>query len=118
MTNATDSPLIRERWISLCQAAKLFPPARRGRPVSGSCVFRWHRDGVRTADGRRVYLEALRVVNRLVTSEAAVQRFVLAQQSGAAPAAPNEPSHPAPRTPGQRARASERAASELKAQGV
>src|SRR2546423_948147 len=118
MTNPRESSLIRERWISLSQAAKLFPPARRGRPVSGSCVFRWHRDGVRTADGRRVHLEALRVVNRLVTSEAAVQRFVLAQQSGATSPASAHQVNPAPRTPGQRARASDRAAAKLKAQGI
>jgi len=80
MTADFESPLVREQWISLSQAAKLFPPARRGRPVSASCVWRWFKEGVRTQGGRRVHLEALRVVNRYVTSEQAVRRFILAQQ--------------------------------------
>ncbi|MBO0698079.1 MAG: hypothetical protein J2P46_06780 [Zavarzinella sp.] len=118
MTNPSESPLVQEPWISLSQAAKLFPPARRGRPVSASCVWRWHRVGVRTADGRRVHLEALRVVNRYVTSEPAVHRFILAQQSPTPAVRSDAPTPEAPRTPGQRTRASERAARKLQEVGL
>src|SRR5437588_6335914 len=110
MTDNSESPLIHEPWISLRQAATLFPPARQNQPVSPSCVWRWFKQGVHTADGRRVHLEALRVVNRYVTSAAAVRRFILAQQPGAAAGRPDSERKPAPRTAGQRARADERAA--------
>ncbi|HJZ93582.1 MAG TPA: hypothetical protein VKE40_22085 [Gemmataceae bacterium] len=118
MTNESESPLVREPWISLSQAARLFPPARRGRPVSGSCVWRWFKEGVRTVDGRRVHLEALRVVNRYVTSEPAVRRFILAQQPGSQAGIAVEPAPRAPRTPAKRKRASERASRQLEARGL
>jgi hypothetical protein len=118
MTNNSDSPLVHEPWISLSQAARLFPPARSNRPISASCVWRWFRKGVRTPDGRRVHLETLRVVNRFVTSEAAARRFVLAQQSGAEARSPEESPLSAPRTPVQRSRASTHAAAELAARGL
>ncbi|HKB02242.1 MAG TPA: DUF1580 domain-containing protein [Gemmataceae bacterium] len=118
MTDVAESPLVHEPWISLSQAAKLFPPARRGRPVSGSCVWRWFKQGVRTADGRRVHLETLRVVNRYVTSEPAVRRFIMAQQPVSAAGVSAVPTHPAPRTPGQRARADAKAAAKLQALGL
>lgn len=118
MTDTSDQALIRESWISLSQAAKLFPPARRGRPVSASCVWRWFKEGVRTADGRRVHLEALRVVNRYVTSADAVRRFILAQQPGSTVGTAESSVEPAPRTPGQRARASAKAGDKLAALGL
>lgn len=119
MTDVSESPLVRESWISLSQAAKLFPPARRGRPVSASCIWRWFRDGIRTVDGRRIHLEALRVVNRYVTSEPAVRRFIMAQQQPSLRSArPEDPAIAPPRTPGQRSRASERAARKLQSQGL
>jgi Protein of unknown function (DUF1580) len=118
MPDISEPQLVRESWISLSQAAKLFPPARRGRPVSASCVWRWFKEGVRTADGRRVHLEALRVVNRYVTSEEAVRRFILAQQPGSAAGSPDTRDRPAPRTPGQRALADARAAKKLEAVGL
>jgi hypothetical protein len=118
MTDNPDFMLVRERWISLSQAAKLFPPARRGRPVSASCVWRWFREGVRTADGRRVHLEALRVVNRYVTSDEAVRRFILAQQPGSL-AGTSEPAvRPVSRTPGRRALADAQAAKKLQELGL
>src|SRR5687767_11570960 len=118
MITASESPLVQESWISLSQAAKLVPPARLGRPVSASCLWRWFREGVRTADGRRVHLEALRVVNRYVTSEPAVRRFILAQQPGTTAGQLASDGKPAPRTPGQRARADEQAARILEAKGL
>ena len=116
MSDIFESLLVHESWISLSQAANLFPPARLGRPVTGSCVWRWFKEGVRTTDGRRIHLETLRIVSRYVTSEAAVRRFILAQQLGATSAIA-VPVH-ASRTPGQRARASERAAETLRSAGL
>jgi hypothetical protein len=118
MTDISESPLIHESWISLRQAASLFPPARQSQPVSASCVWRWFKQGVRTADGRRVHLEVLRVVNRYVTSEPAVRRFILAQQPGSAAGVPAAPPQPGPRTPGQRAKADSRAAAKLQSLGL
>ena len=74
------NPLFQEIWISLSQAATLLPPSRKGRPVSASCVWRWFRKGVKLADGQVVKLEALKVVNRYITSADAVRRFIAAQQ--------------------------------------
>lgn len=118
MMGTSESVLVREPWISLSQAAMLFPPARRGRPVSASCVWRWFKEGVRTADGRRVHLEALRVVNRYVTSQEAVRRFILAQQPGSAAGTPEPPARSAPRSAGQRAVADARAARKLDSLGL
>jgi hypothetical protein len=84
--------------ISLAQAAALIPPARAGRPVSPSCVFRWIRDGVKTPSGERVHLEAARLGGRLITSRAALERFMDAQSPGAR--------HRTVRTPSRRRRES------------
>ena len=118
MSDTSESLLVHEPWISLSQAAKLFPPARRGRPVSGSCVWRWFKQGVRTPDGRCIHLETLRVVNRYVTSEPAVRRFIMAQQPGSISEISQNSSLPSPRTPGQRARASAQAATKLQSFGL
>ena len=118
MTGTAESVLVREPWISLSQAAKLFPPARRGRPVSASCVWRWFKEGVRTADGRRVHLETLRVANRYVTSEDAVRRFILAQQPDSASGSPETLGRSAPRSAGQRSRADAKAARKLESLGL
>lgn len=82
MSETTENLLLCEPWISLAQAAKVFPPARSGRPVSASCLWRWAKEGVRIPSGRRVHLEALLIVSRFVTSEQAVRRFILAIQPG------------------------------------
>jgi hypothetical protein len=104
--------------ITLSQGARRFPSSR-GRGTNTSTVFRWLRDGVQTPDGRRVKLEAARCGSRWLTTEAAIRRFIGAQQpllgsldtpeagraEGAAPSGP--------RTPTQRRRAAERAGEEL-----
>src|SRR5438270_804262 len=98
--------LLGETLLSLSQAATRFPPARLGRPVSPSCVWRWCRHGVHTLDGRRVFLEHALLVNRHVTSAEAVARFLEAVQ----PLDQTQPLVTQPvRSPGKRRRASERA---------
>jgi hypothetical protein len=69
-----------EQVVSLAQAAKLFPPARRGRPVTPNAIWRWVSHGVRLEDGRTVRLGAVRVAGRWLTSKEAIVRFVAAQQ--------------------------------------
>jgi hypothetical protein len=102
-----------ESALSLSQAARLLPPSRRGRPATLSCLLRWVLDGVRTPDGRRVRLEAVRLGGRWLTSREALQRFAEAQT----PALDSDIG-PTYRTPAARQRASERAAAELERVGI
>ena len=104
--------LTRETLLTLAQAARLFPPARLGRPVNASTIWRWCRKGVRVEGIGIVRLECVRVSGRWLTSEEAISRFVAKQTpSKEQPTAP-------PRSPGQRRRASERAARELDRIGI
>jgi hypothetical protein len=115
----TDAPaassLLSEKLISFAQATRLIPPSRRGRPVHPSCIWRWHRTGVKTSDGRTVKLEAAWLVSRLVTSEEAVKRFIAAQQPkpSTSQASPAPSPLPRTRTLDRRRRDSERALHEL-----
>jgi hypothetical protein len=82
---------------------------RRGRVTHPSTLVRWMLDGIRLTDGRQLKLEHIRVSNRLMTSRAALVRFLAAQQvPGSFPGA--EP----PRTPSDRRRANDRAEAELR----
>jgi len=105
--------LTRETLLSLAQAARRFPPARLGRPVSSSTVWRWCRKGVNVPGVGVVRLECVRVSGRWLTSVEAISRFVAAQT----PTADNE-ARPTPRTPTQRRKASEQAARELERLGI
>jgi hypothetical protein len=102
--------LTQETLLTLAQAARLFPPARRGRPVNSSTLWRWCRRGVRI-EGGTVRLECVRISGRWLTSREAISRFVARQTPSALPA-------PRLRTPGQRQRASERAERELQKLGI
>lgn len=64
--------------ITLREAARGLPPARAGRPVSVSCLMRWVKRGVRTP-GRRVYLKAVRLGGRWLTSRRALSDFAREQ---------------------------------------
>lgn len=82
--------------------------------VHSATPHRWATDGVLLPDGRRLKLEAVKLAGRLVTSRAAVFRFIERQNEN----------HPAtlsqdvpPRSPSARTRASERAAAELARMG-
>lgn len=99
--------------LSLPQIARRLPSCRKDRPVSPSCVWRWISHGIRLADGRVVKLEAARLAGRWLSSAAAIERFLAAQQPPRA-----EEAGPAPRTAGARQRAAERAAEQLKKMGV
>jgi hypothetical protein len=103
--------IARGEGVSLSQAARRLPSNRGGRPVHTSCILRWISGGIRLADGRVVRLEAARVAGRWLTSEGALQRFIAAQTPDTSPI-------PSIRTPGQRRRASERAARALDKLGI
>jgi hypothetical protein len=102
-----------EKTISLSQAARTLPPFRLGRPVTLSCVLRWVLQGVKTTDGRRVRLEALRLGGKWITSMEAIQRFAEAQTP-----TPNHPSMATLRTPTRRRKAADRAGKELEKIGI
>jgi hypothetical protein len=101
-----------ESILSLRDAAKLIPPARRGRPVSFQCILRWAMEGARSPTGERVKLKAIRLGGRWVTSRESLQRFAEALT----PRSDNIMSKS--RTPRQRRRAAERAEAELERMGI
>lgn len=72
--------LIKEGLIGTVAAARLISD-KQGRPVSACTIGRWADEGVHTADGRVVRLEAIRLGGRLKTTAEAVHRFVCRQQT-------------------------------------
>lgn len=103
-----------ESPISLAAAARLLPPARKGRPVSVSCIYRWLSEGIVAPNGERVRLEAMRLGGRWLTSVAALERFARAQT----PRYGDADDKPVMRTTVARNRAAERASRELERIGV
>lgn len=102
-----------ETLLTLSQAARLLPPSRHGSPVTLSCLLRWVLTGIRLPDGAVVRLEAVRLGGRWLTSREALQRFAVAQTPRL-----DDPSQRAPRSPGARTRASQRAARALERLGI
>jgi hypothetical protein len=78
--------------LTMPQVARRGPSTRQGKPLHPSTALRWVLKGVKTRDGRRVRLEAVRCGGRWVTSKAAFQRFLSAQT-------PNLNTNSAPQTP-------------------
>jgi Protein of unknown function (DUF1580) len=105
--------LTAETPIPLTAAARLVPPARRGKRTHLSTLLRWVLTGAVAPDGTRVRLEAVRLGGRWMTSRESIQRFALSLTPRLGDEAP-EP----PRSRAARARASDRAATELGRRGV
>jgi hypothetical protein len=105
--------LATEPPIPLAEAVKLIPPARSGKATHLSTLIRWILTGVKSPTGEVVRLEGIRIGARWMTSRAAIQRFADRLNPH-----PNGSSAPTPRTPAQRQRASERAATELENEGI
>lgn len=105
--------IIAEGAMGMGPIARLVGASRGGRPTAPSTVTRWHTHGIRLPDGRLVFLEAIRLGNRLVTSRQAFLRFLHAQQSPAG----GQPAAGPVRPPAARNRASEEAAKSLEAMG-
>ncbi|HMN39601.1 MAG TPA: DUF1580 domain-containing protein [Phycisphaerales bacterium] len=72
-TDGSDEAPAAEEHITLSQAAKLAP----GRP-SPNCVWRWCREGVRAASGKRVRLKHVRFGSRIYTTRQWLAAFGLA----------------------------------------
>jgi len=101
-----------EGVIPLREVTRRVPAFRLGKKTTYSCVLRWSLKGVRVPGGQRVRLEAVRCGGRWLTTEAALQRFLLAQQ-------PTEgPARTPPRSAIRRRRDSERAGERLKKVGI
>lgn len=105
--------IINEGAIGMAEAAKLPGTFRRGRPCHPSTLTRWCLDGVKLPNGQTIHLEHYRQAGRIMTSRAALLRFLVAQQDQASIASAN-----APRSPGERERAANKAGKELEALGV
>ncbi len=112
--------ILAETPIGMTEAAKIFGTFKGGKPVHPSTIARWHLKGILLPRRTRLHLEAIRINHRLVTSRAAVIRFIEAQQEdpppGSTPA--SVPLSPVPRSPTRRQRASATAEAELKAAGI
>lgn len=66
-----------EQMIPLTAVPSLpwVPRTRAGKRIDISTPIRWAQRGILAEDGRRVYLESLRIGNALHTSEEALVRF-------------------------------------------
>ncbi|MBY0514016.1 MAG: DUF1580 domain-containing protein [Gemmataceae bacterium] len=95
--------ILDEKPIGMAAAAALVGSFRRGRPTHCATVTRWCAKGVKRADGRVVRLESVRVGGRMVTSKAAVVRFLEAQQREPAAAPPQSDTGQLSPAPGRRA---------------
>ena len=78
--------LLREGLVPVLDVPKLLPAAASGRRLHRASAWRWVRAGMRACDGRRVFLEAVQVGKRWMTSLPAVARFFAARTA----ASPNE----------------------------
>lgn len=102
-----------EKPIPLSELCLLVPPGRNGKKTHLSTLLRWIGRGVRNPAGELVRLEAIRLGNRWMSSQEALQRFA----ERLTPAT-DTPISSTPRTPTARQRASERAARELDKIGI
>lgn len=116
-SNQADSTerLLAEGGIGMGEVARRLGRSKGNKPVHPSTPARWARDGVRLPDGSRLHLESVTLPGgRLVTSWAAVLRFLRAQQALRKPSGGES----IVRGPADRRRASERAGKELEAAGA
>jgi hypothetical protein len=75
--------LLEGKALSIAEAAALVPSFRPGRATHPATIARWITDGIPMPDGSRLHLEACRVGGRLVTTKAALARFIAAQNAAA-----------------------------------
>jgi hypothetical protein len=104
--------ILTEDPLGMSAAARLLGSFRNSRGCHPSTLVRWCQPGVRLPDGRRLRLEHIRVSGRLMTSRAALLRFLAAQQD------PTFDEIDPPRTPAQRRRDGEQAKQNLASMGV
>jgi hypothetical protein len=101
-----------DSFISIPGACRLVPSTRGDKPTHVSTMIRWIKLGTRSYSGRRVRLQACRAGGRWVTTRTWLSDFfaALTPKFEAVP--------PPPRSPGKRAKASERAAAKLQEMGI
>jgi hypothetical protein len=109
----TDIDVTSDDTLTLAAACRLLPRGRNGAKPHLSTILRWILQGAKAPNGERVRLEACRLGGRWLTSKDAIQRFCnrLTPQL-------DTPAAPAPRSPGQRRHAAERAEKELGRIGI
>jgi hypothetical protein len=118
LSAATENPLemvnrlLTEGLIGTGASARLFGQLKGGRPVHPGTIVRWHLKGVRMADSRIIRLEGIRVAGKVMTSKAALIRFIAEQQTI------HTSNPPISRTPSYRNRAAEAAAKQLEVVGA
>jgi hypothetical protein len=97
--------------VGLQAAGVIVGESNGGAAAHPTTISRWCLRGIKLTDGRVVRLEHYRCGGRIITTRAAIVRFLAAQTE-----APNDT--PTPRTPTERRRAAARASAELEALGV
>jgi hypothetical protein len=102
--------LAAEKLISLNEAARLIPPARKGRRCHPSTLHRWALRGV-----NGIQLEHYQTPRRIFTTREAVQRFLEALTPN--PAGGGEQTK-TPRSPAARAQAHRKAEQRLERVGI
>jgi hypothetical protein len=63
-------------------ARRWLPPSRTGKPAHTSVLTRWADRGIRARNGERVYLKTWRVGGQRMTTQAAIEEFLLALNAG------------------------------------
>jgi len=106
--------LAAEGLIGLSTAASFYGRGRQGKATCPGTLTRHYHDGITLPDGTVVKLEAIRVGRKLMTSKAAVLRFLAAQQIEQQETQVTAPS----RSESKSARASEAANRELIRRGA
>ena len=101
-----------EQLISLTDVAGHVPPRFPGKKTHLSTILRWILTGIKSPDGSRVRLEAVRLGGKWVTTRPAVQRFV----EKLTPAL--DRGRPSGRSSAARQRATDRAESALSKAGI
>lgn len=106
--------ILNEGPESFSTLAKRFRSSRRDGCMTPQCLWRWHKKGAKRPDGSIVRLEAIVVSGRYLSSFAAIERYIAAQnESIACPPLPA-----AERNSDRRSKASAAAAANLSAAGI
>jgi hypothetical protein len=100
--------------LSMNAAAHRVPAHRGTGSAVPSTIWRWHRHGAKSPDGRRVHLEMARVGGKWMTSAAALARFLAALT----PPTPGQPARQTVRTQRQRETRAQRAGKKLERMGA
>ena len=101
--------ILSEGPLGMSAIAKIYGSFRDGCPTHPSTPTRHHLRGVTLPDGTIIRLEAVRISGRLMSSRAAVARFISQQQQEFPPSVPPTPVH----SPASRNRTAEAASKEL-----